>query len=113
MKEFLRAIVWFVVTAAIAKKICGADLATTQLLTAEGTVEIMRAQSSQWNPAKSGEALQINDRLRTGKKSRAIESAVLPAFPVKVICGRRFAIATPICALAACRLASATRISGR
>src|SRR6185503_19852144 len=71
MKEFLRAIVWFVVTAAIAKKICGADLATTQLLTADGTVEIMRAQSSQWNPAKSGEALQINDRLRTGKKSRA------------------------------------------
>jgi hypothetical protein len=48
-----------------------------------------------------------------GENSRAIESAVLPAFPVSVICGRRLAIATPICALAACRLASATRMSGR
>ena len=40
-------------------------------------------------------------------------SALLPGFPVSVILGSRFAMATPIWALAACRLASAARTSGR
>ncbi len=48
-----------------------------------------------------------------GENSCDSAVAVLPALPVSVICGRRLAIATPICALVACRLASAARMSGR
>ena len=48
-----------------------------------------------------------------GPNSWPIASAVLPALPVSVMLGRRLAVATPICALAACRLAWAWSTSGR
>ena len=48
-----------------------------------------------------------------GPNSWPIARAVLPAFAVRVMLGRRLAVAIPICALAAWRLASAWSTSGR
>ncbi len=49
----------------------GAEPGQTELLTAEGTVELMRNGSNTWQVVHPGNLLQLNDRLRTGKKSRA------------------------------------------
>src|SRR5258706_14971423 len=43
----------------------------------------------------------------------AIVEPLEPALAVRLNCGRRLAIATPISAVAACMLASAARTSGR
>jgi Tfp pilus assembly protein PilF len=44
---------------------------TCELLTVQGPVELLPAGASQWQPAKANQPLQIGDRLRTGKASRA------------------------------------------
>ncbi len=63
-------IVWLcLVCAAITCR--AADRDETQLITAEGTVELLRANSADWAPARVGVTLQLNDRLRTAQKSRA------------------------------------------
>ena len=51
--------------------------------------------------------------LLSGDSSLEMSKAVLPALAVSVTLGRRFATATPMRALAECRLASAARTSGR
>jgi predicted Zn-dependent protease len=57
--------------------------ATSQLLSAEGTVELSRSGSTNWIPAEKDQELSPGDRLRTGRRSRAtVRLADLSVFRV-------------------------------
>src|SRR6185295_4181458 len=49
----------------------GPDQAETALLTIEGRVEVSAAGATVWSAARTNQALQVGDRLRTGARSRA------------------------------------------
>jgi len=47
------------------------DQAETALLAIEGKVEVSAAGATAWSAARTNQALQVGDRLRTGARSRA------------------------------------------